>query len=417
MTCIVNLCFHEVMNNSEPSFHEASADLGRYDVVIVGAGIVGLAHAWYANRQGLRTAVVERNEQAVGASIRNFGHACITAQTGLARDYAEISRTDWLHFGSAANAWVQEAGTVVVARTEAEEAVLSEFAAQRSDEVQLLSSNETAHTLGRSSSGIRSGAFMPRDLRVDPLTAIPQLARYLTTEGVDFFFDTNVGTVGTGTVQTSRGVLTASHIVVAVGHDVDRFFPALAETFAVDRCRLRMLEIEPPRGIRLEPAVFTGSSLLRYDAFRQLAAIEAVQSSIERTNPELLEHDVNHMITQRPDGTLIVGDTHHRDKLETPFELERSDQLLISETARLFDVSEASLSIRRRWRGVYASSSRTNFICETPQPNVRVAAVTSGIGMTTSFGFARHSLDLLTQNTPQTTPTEPHHTSAGKVSS
>ena len=413
MTCIVKLCFYGVMNNSEPSSLAASANLGRYDLVVVGAGIVGLAHAWYANNQGLRTAVVERNEQAVGASIRNFGHACITAQTGTTREYAEIARSDWLQFGSAADAWVQETGTVVVARTEAEEAVLSEFAAERSDEVQLLNSKETADTLGRQSFGIRSGAFMPRDLRVDPLDAIPRMASYLSAQGVDFFFDTNVGTVRTGEVQTSRGVLNASHVVLAVGHDVDRFFPDLADTFAVERCRLRMLEIEPPRGIRLRPAVFTGSSLLRYDAFRQLDSIEAVQTSIERTNPELLEHDVNHMITQRPDGILIVGDTHHRDKLETPFESERSDQLLIAETARLFDVSEASLAIRRRWRGVYASSSLTNFICETPLPKVRVAAVTSGIGMTTSFGFARHSLDLLTQ----TTPSETQHNLAGKVSS
>jgi FAD dependent oxidoreductase TIGR03364 len=346
---------------------------------------------------------VERNTQAVGASIRNFGHACITAQTGLARNFAEISRSDWLTFGSAADAWVQEAGTLVVARTDAEEAVLSEFAADRSDEeVQLLSSQETASTLGRSSSGIRSGALMPRDLRIDPLDAIPRLARYLATQGVEFFFDTNVGTVETGQVRTSRGKLTAPHIVLAVGHDVDRFFPTVAGKFVLERCRLRMLEIDPPRGIHLKPAVFTGSSLLRYDAFRQLESIEAVQTSIEQANPELLEHDVNHMITQRPDGALVVGDTHHRDKLEVPFEAERSDQLLISETARLFDVEETSLSIRRRWRGIYASSSLTNFICETPLPNVRVAAVASGIGMTTSFGFAKHSLELLTQTTPHT---------------
>lgn len=413
MTCIVKLCFYGVMNNSEPSSFDTPTGLGHYDVVVVGAGIVGLAHAWYANLQGLRTAVVERNDQAVGASIRNFGHACITAQSGITREYAEVARSDWLHFGSVADAWVQEAGTVVVARTEAEEAVLSEFAAERSEEVQLLSDKETAATLGRSAAGIRSGAFMPRDLRIDPIDAIPRLARYLSAQGVDFFFDTNVGTVGTGQVQTSRGTLSASHLVLAVGHDVDRFFPDLAETFVVERCRLRMLEIEPPRGIRLQPAVFTGSSLLRYDAFRQLDSIEAVQTSIQRSHPELLEHDVNHMITQRPDGTLIVGDTHHRDKLEIPFESERSDQLLISETARLFDVNEASLAIRRRWRGVYASSSLTNFICETPLPNVRVAAVTSGIGMTTSFGFARHSLELLTQNTPS----ETQHNLAGKVSS
>ena len=31
---------------------------GSYDVVVVGAGIVGLAHAYHAHRRGLRVAVV-----------------------------------------------------------------------------------------------------------------------------------------------------------------------------------------------------------------------------------------------------------------------------------------------------------------------------------------------------------------------
>ena len=48
----------------------------------MGAGVVGLAHAWHATRVGLRVVVVERDEHAVGASVRNFGHICTTAQAG-----------------------------------------------------------------------------------------------------------------------------------------------------------------------------------------------------------------------------------------------------------------------------------------------------------------------------------------------
>ena len=51
-----------------------------YDLVVVGAGIVGLAAALAGARRGWKVAVVERNAQAIGASVRNFGFVTVSGQ-------------------------------------------------------------------------------------------------------------------------------------------------------------------------------------------------------------------------------------------------------------------------------------------------------------------------------------------------
>jgi glycine/D-amino acid oxidase-like deaminating enzyme len=51
-----------------------------FDLAVVGAGILGLAHALAAGRRGKRVLVLDADAQANGASIRNFGFVTVTGQ-------------------------------------------------------------------------------------------------------------------------------------------------------------------------------------------------------------------------------------------------------------------------------------------------------------------------------------------------
>jgi len=49
-------------------------------ILIVGAGILGLSHAFAAAKRGLKVQVFERSATPLGAAVRNFGMALVTGQ-------------------------------------------------------------------------------------------------------------------------------------------------------------------------------------------------------------------------------------------------------------------------------------------------------------------------------------------------
>ena len=369
------------------------------DLVIVGAGIIGLAHAAEAVHRGLTVEIVERDSEAVGASVRNFGHACITAQGPALLETAQASRRGWLRTAAQSGFWAPEAGAVVLARSSAEAALIEEFRDARGTEaVRLLTAGEVNTRLagpGRTPDpAIVGAAWFPADLRVDPRTTVATIAAWLAEQpGVRFHWRTNAVRCTDAAVHTSRGVVRGRHVLVCVGHDVDRLYPATAEANEVVRCRLQMALVGAPAGYALDSAVLTGTSMLRYEGMANLPSAVAVRAELERGNPELLELGANMMFTRRPDGTLLVGDSHHYGRTAPPFLDEQMSAQLLGGVSRILGVDH--LQVLQRWQGIYASSGRTDVLRASHEPTVSSVTVTTGLGMTLAFGLAAQTLDAL----------------------
>jgi FAD dependent oxidoreductase TIGR03364 len=366
-----------------------SSPIAESDVLVVGAGIVGLAHACAALSRGLTVTIIDRDARAVGASVRNFGHCCITAQSGELLDLALVAREKWLEYAELAGFFSVASGAVAIARSATELAVLAELADSREPgQVQLLTASQAITQLRADADPtIVGGALLRDDVRVDPREAVSSLASWLASQpGVRFLWQTSYFGAEEGVARTSRGEIRADRTIVCVGHDLDYLFPEVAATRAVERCALQMMRVEAPEGLVLRPAVLTGTSMLRYPAFAETDAAVALRAEISSARPDLLAIGANVMFTQRPNGTLIVGDSHRYSTTMDPFQAEATSAVLLAEIEQILGVSK--LRVRERWQGIYASSPQQPFLVEEVAPGVTVAIVTSGVGMTISFGVA-----------------------------
>jgi hypothetical protein len=161
-----------------------------------------------------------------------------------------------------------------------------------------------------------------------------------------------------------------------------------------------MLRAVAPAARRYGPALATGLSLIRYPAFAGQEPALALRARLQRERPELLEAGIHLLVTQLPDGDLIIGDSHAYGDTLDHFADERVYELLLAEAGRLLGADH--LAVRERWVGFYATRGASvptreyePFHVSSPMPGVCVVENVAGIGMTLSPGYAPTVLDGL----------------------
>ncbi len=366
-------------------------------LAIVGAGILGLAHAYIAARKGHTVEVFERSPKASGASIRNFGMIWPVGQpAGEMLEMALRSRQLWLEVLNAASLHHLPTGSLHVVYREDEAAVAREFSEIAPPLGYHCAWLSPGQVLARSPAVIPDrllgGLWSSTELTVDPRQVICNLPRFLEeTRSVSFHFGCAVQAIDLPKVVAGSKTWEADCAIVCSGDDFETLYPAWFASSGITRCKLQMMRTPPqPEGWCLGPSLAAGLTLRFYRSFQICRALAALEKRIAEETPEYDRWGIHVLVSQTASGELTLGDSHEYGLALSIFNRSDIDDLVLAYACKFLRAPD--LTVAERWYGVYAKHPTAPFVSLTPAQNVHVVTAVGGSGMTLSFGLAERTV-------------------------
>ncbi len=366
------------------------------NVIVVGAGIIGLAHAITAREAGYSVTVLERDGRALGASVRNFGTLWpIGCAFGAEREQALFGVRRWRELAAEAGFWTSARGSLSLAYREEAWAVLREFAAAGAGgALELLDADAVLRRFPAAQpEGLRGALFSAVETVVHPSSAIAALTNFALGLGVRFHFGKPVVQVFADAVECADGERFGfDRLVIAAGEEMRLLFSRELAAAQVRRCRLQMMRTVPQRADwRLGPVMVSDLTLCHYPAFRECPSTAQLRARLEAELPRHRDWGVHVIAAQHEDGSLTLGDSHEYGD-DFPPENEAEVEELILCSLREF-VRVPDLCIASRWQGVYLKSTvgQTQVVLH-PRERVTMVTAMGGLGMTLSWGLAQATI-------------------------
>ena len=365
--------------------------------IIIGAGIVGLAMARSLAERGYKITVFERNEKAVGASIRNFGMVWPVGQpNGYLYERALRSKSIWKKVCSEAGLWSDEVGSLHLAYTDLEYTVMQEFAEANKAErpVAILNARQAAQKSEAAKlQGLKGALWSADEMIVEARTAIEKLPAYLAEKyGIIFHFNTAVTSVEHPIVWAGKQSWSADEIYVCSGADFETLYPEVFAANNFTKCKLQMMRIEAQQNNwRIGPSLCGGLSMIHYKAFEAAGSLALLREHYNSTMPAYIKWGIHVMVSQNGEGELTIGDSHEYGLVHDPFDRQFINKLIV-DYLKQFAVFK-SWNIVQSWNGVYPKKTdgKTDFVY-SPANGVTIVNGMGGAGMTLSFGFAEEVL-------------------------
>jgi len=348
-----------------------------YDVVIVGAGIVGAACADEFTRRGMRVAVVDRDLVGGGATAAGMGHIVTMDDSEAQFALTRYSQQLWqkLRFELPADVEYEQCGTIWVAADEEEMIEVRrkrDYYDKRMVPMEVLDSQALRRLEPNLRPGLAGGLLVTEDVVLYPPCAARFLMERAQKLGAKLHLGSSVAQLGQGRVRMADGFeIPAKILVNAAGTGAADLTPGVE--IKKRKCHLLITD--------------------RYAGFlrHQLVELGYLKSAHSVTSDSVAFN-----VQPRRTGQILIGSS--RQYGAEHGEVDSGILMRMLQRAQEYMPALAQLSTVRAWTGFRAATpDKLPLIGPWPgDESLFLAAGHEGLGITTSLATARILADQIT---------------------
>jgi glycine/D-amino acid oxidase-like deaminating enzyme len=348
-----------------------------YDVVVVGAGIVGAACAHELAQRGLQVAVVDRDIVGSGATAAGMGHIVVMDDSDAQFALTRYSQQLWQELRPSLPDDVEydQCGTIWVAADEEEMIEVrckQDYYGKRRVPTKVLDAQALRSLEPNLRPGLAGGLLVPEDGVLYPPCGARFLLSRAQEHGVKVRLDVDVARIGQGCVEFTDGSKMLAEVIVnAAGSSASDLTPGL--------------EIQKRKG-----------HLVITDRYPGFVRHQLVELGYLKSAHSLTADSVAFNVQPRRTGQILIGSSRQygaEHKAVDNFMLVRMLQ-----RAQEYMPDLAQMSTVRSWTGFRAATpDKLPLIGQsTIDKTVFLATGHEGLGITTSLGTAHLLADQIT---------------------
>jgi len=380
---------------------------GKFDLIVVGAGVLGTFHAYHACAVGKKVLLIEKDQYPAQATVRNFGQVVPSGMPADWFEYGVYSTQLYKKIQDNYDISIRQNGSVYIASDADEQKLIHELKAimdERVYEAHLLSQKSCLERWpALKASYCLEGLYFPQEVSAEPPFMIHRLIEFckvlypkLTYKPSTTVIDCHVSGNEVKVATHKSEVFTADKVIICNGGEFKILFPELFNESGIEVSKLQMLRTLPMPVVGLEGNILTGLTIRRYESFSECPSFSTVQTPEHLK--ELKRWGIHILFKKAADGSIIIGDSHEyagvSDMDDLGFELNQHiNQLMFKEAQKIvsFNVS----AIASIWAGFYSQHPDKDIVEIDLEDKIHIRTAIGGKGMTSSAGYSHQSIQKI----------------------